>query len=49
MYFIDYQIQLGQRDMMNNANCFLIGYFAEKLASMETHHLTNMVIEKLCI
>ena len=39
-----YQIQGGQSDMMNNANCLLIGYFVERLASMDTSYLTNMVI-----
>ena len=40
---IDYQIQSEHCDVMNNANSLLIGYFAEKLATMETHHLINMV------
>ena len=36
--------------MMNNANCYLIGYFAERLSSMEAQHLTNMVTQgALCI
>lgn len=49
MYMIDYQIQSGHSDMMNNANSLLIGYFAERLASTEIHHLTNMVIDGRCL
>ena len=30
--------------MMNNANCLLIGYFAERLACMEISDVTKMVI-----
>ena len=43
-YDTDYQIEGGQSNMMNNANCLLIGYFAERLASMEISDLTKMVI-----
>ncbi|XP_065904568.1 HEAT repeat-containing protein 1-like isoform X3 [Dysidea avara] len=41
----EYKIPLKcHRDVMTMANCALIGWFASKLATMETTHLTNMVV-----
>jgi len=42
-----YQIQSSDSDVMNDANCHLIGYVAERLSSMETHHLITMVTESV--